>query len=303
MKLNPFKKKQTGWEVKDLMHSLQNEPSALLHYSKLHRLSAINSLNDRFVVIRKFAARESDGKIDMLNSPARDGGEHYPISQFGMTLVSVSDSGASCHNVILPNSLDYKSVELSGETISIHHSNGTTVTNFKEINCLWTLENLEETEILRRFTSLTNLVIEPEEIEKSSEELIEDDFFGRLKLNQEFDWYEATKDEIEFSFTNTALDQLTQNLRKTEKLLPALAHIENSMVEEMLALKNESWLEDGDAELSKREFQKEIKIYGVNTYEEGSVHIYYKANDLFWGHEIQTSLDDEQKYESSTIVG
>jgi len=59
----------------------------------------------------------------------------------------------------------------------------------------------------------------------------------------------------------------------------------------------------GESELSKDEFQKEIKLYGINTYEDGSAEIYYKANDLFWGHEIQTSIDNEQKYESSTIVG
>ena len=51
------------------------------------------------------------------------------------------------------------------------------------------------------------------------------------------------------------------------------------------------------------EFRKEIKLYGVKTYEDGSAELYYKANDLFWGHEIHTSIDNRQNYESSTIVG
>ncbi len=303
MKLNFFKKAKTGWEMTDLMDSLEKEKSKLLDYTKSYSLSAINLEKDRFVVIRKFAAREFEGKIDMLNSSDTEGGEHYPISQFGMTLVSVSDSGALSHNVILPNSLDYEKIELCGEIITINHSDGITITNFKEINNLWTFENLEESEILKRFNSLKNFIEEPQKVERHTESTIDNHFFGQLMLNQELDWYEVSKDGIEFSFTNTALEQLTKNFEKIEKLIPKLNDIEYKMIEEMLALKNESWLEEGDNELSKEEFQKEIKLYGINTYEDGSAEIYYKANDLFWGHEIQASIDKGQNYESSTIVG
>jgi len=205
--------------------------------------------------------------------------------------------------VILPNSLNYDKVELNEETISINHSEGITTTNFTEINSLWTLENLEEKEILIRFKSLKNFIEEAEEVEKHTESSIENNFFGLLTLNQELDWYEVTKDEIEFSFTNTILEQLIKNFSKTEKLIPHLNEIEGRMIEEMLVLKNESWLEDGENELSKEELLREIKLYGINTYEDGSAELYYKANDLFWGHEIQTSVHNEQNYESSTIVG
>lgn len=303
MKLNFFKKTKTGWELTDLMDSLKNESSKLLDYTKSYSLSAINPAKDRFVVIRKFAAREFEGKIDMFNSSDIYGGEHYPISHFGMTLVSVSDSGASSHNVILPNSLGYEKVELNDETITINHSDGITITNFKEINSLWTLENLEEYEILNRFNSLKNFIEEPQEVERHTESVIENHFFGQLMLNKELGWYEVSKDGIEFSFTNTALEQLTKNFEKIEELIPQLSDLEYKMIEEMLVLKNESWLEEGDKELFQEEFQKEIKLYGINTYEDGSAELYYKANDLFWGHEIQTSIDNEQKYESSTIVG
>ncbi len=303
MRLNFFKKPKTGWELTDLMDSLKNESPRLLDFAKSYSLSAINAARDRFVVIRRFAAREYEGKIDMLNASATEGGEHFPIAQFGMTLVSVSDAGTSSHNVILPNSLDYAQVDLEGETITINHSDGITITNFKEINSLWTLENLAEHEIRSRFNSLENFIEEPKEVERHTERLIENNFFGQLVLNQELDWYEVSKDGIEFSFANTALEQLNQNFEKTENLLLQLPDIESIMIEEMLALKNENWLEEGDKELSKEEFQKEIKLYEITTHEDGSVELYYEANDLFWGHEIQTNIDNGQNYKSSTIVG
>jgi len=303
MKLNFFKKKKTGWELTDFIDLLQNEPSKLLEYSKSYSLCAINPSKNRFVVIRKFAAREDDGKINMLNSSDVKRGKHYPISHFGMTLVSVSDLGASSHNVILPNSLDYKKVELNEEVITINHSKGVTITNFKEINILWTLENFEESEILSRFKSLKNLLAEPNEVERYTESSIQNDFFGQLTLNQSLNWYEVTKDGIKFSFENASLELLKLNLGKIENLLSVLNAVEDKMIKEMLVLKNESWLVDGGKEVSKDEFQKEIKLYCINIYEDGSANLYYKANDLFWGHEIQTSVDNEQNYENSTIVG
>lgn len=97
--------------------------------------------------------------------------------------------------------------------------------------------------------------------------------------------------------------QLTENLRKTERLIPILDNIEEAMIEEMLILKNQGWLADGETELSRDQFKKKIKIYGINIYEGGDLEIYYKANDLFWAHEIQTTLDHEHAYLSSIVVG
>lgn len=303
MELNFFNTGKTGWELNNLMDLLQNEQSKLIDYTKSYSLSAINPSEDRFVIMRKFAAREYEGKINMLNLSDFEGGEHYPKSQFGMTLVSALKPGASSHNVILPNSLDYKGLDLHGETISIIHAKGITITNFKEINSLWPVENLEEKEILNRFNSLSNFVEEPKVVEKHTESSIEDDYFGELRFNEELDWYEVTKDGIEFSFINTTLEQLTNNFKKIQKILPEINKIESSMIEEILVLKNNSWLEEEEKELSKEEFQKEIKLSSINTYEDGSAALYYKAKDLFWGHEIQTSIDPEQNYESSTLVG
>lgn len=119
-------KEMTGWELTDLMDILQKDPSRLADYVKSYALGALNSSRNRFVIIRKFAAREFEGKIDMLNGSDKEGGEYYPISQFGMTLVEVSDAGASSHNVILPNLLKYEKVEFKEETIFIYHSEGIT---------------------------------------------------------------------------------------------------------------------------------------------------------------------------------
>lgn len=303
MKLNFFKKKKTGWELSNLLDLIQNRPSELLNYSKSYPLCALNLSKNRFCIIRRFAARKVDGKIDTLNAPDFKGGEHYPIQHYGMTLISISKTGSSSHNVLLPSSLEFKKVELIGETLFIYHSNGLTTTNFKEINCLWTLHKLQEDEILNRFESLRNYVEPPRKVERHIASSIENDFFGKLTLNERLDWYEVSKDDISFSFYNTSLKNLTNNLEQARDLISLFDLIKNRMSEELLVLKNESWLEEGANELSLGEFKDEVNLYSVNIYQDGSSDLHYKANDLFWGHEIQTRIDKNNKYKSSTIAG
>ena len=65
---------------------------------------------------------------------------------------------------------------------------------------------------------MKNFIEEPQEVERHTESSIDNHFFGQLMLNEELDWYEVSKDGIEFSFTNAALEQLTKNFEKIEKL-------------------------------------------------------------------------------------
>ncbi len=301
----------TGWEIDDLTSAISDEyqgkSNELTALSNSYPLSAINAEKDHFIVIRKFSARVFEGKIDMLNQSYLKASEHYPIAHFGMTLVSYSDDCSSSSNVIFPNSLTYEKVALKGDTITIFHSEGTTVTNFEELNSLWTFDNLSTQEILDQFNGLSNKRREVQPIKKITKKSLKDSFFGQLSLDKDLDSFiteHLFKDrKIELSFSNTTAEQMTSNLRRTEVLLTQLQEIEEAMIEEMLSLKNENWLDEGEAELTKSAFQKEVSIYGINIYEEGDTEIYYKANDLFWGHEIQVSLDDDNKYESSTLVG
>ena len=63
MKLNFFKKAKTGWELTDLMYSLEKEDSKLLDYTKSYSLSAINHKRDRFVVITYFYSALSISEV------------------------------------------------------------------------------------------------------------------------------------------------------------------------------------------------------------------------------------------------
>lgn len=294
----------TGWEIENLGDVLKNTPIDLKEYSQSYNQCALSTSQDEFVIIRKFASRVFDGKVNMLNTSDVNGGEYYPISHYGMTIVSKSKDMTSSHNIVLPNDLVYSRVELDGSILRIFHSDGVTETNFSEINKqLWVFEDLEEKEILKRFMSLCNFKSVQLEIKKHDAKTIDDSYFGKLIFNENTDCFEVTKNEVFYSFCNTVLDELKENFKKTEKLISRLDSVEKLMVNEMLPLKNNVWLNEDEEVLSTKDFQKEVKLHAVSVFTNGSAELYYQANDLFWGHEIQTKVDNKWEYKESTIVG
>ena len=65
--------------------------------------------------------------------------------------------------------------------------------------------------------------------------------------------------------------------------------IEDYAVRELLALKNESWLDEGEAELSVKDFKARMALESVTVGPDGSFDFWHDDGNLFWGHSIQIS--------------
>lgn len=300
------KKKYDGWEFEDLLTEIklefEHKSNRLTTYCKKNNLATINDSKDKFVVIRKFSCNIIDDKIDLYNCKPDNLSEHW-----GMTLVEINKHGASSGNVILPDTIEYKSIQLNSDTILIEETDGLTKTNFQELNKLWTLEQFSETEIQNIYSTFTNQFNEPEKIEKREEKVINSGAFGELKLDMEFNRYNGVFDlngkKVEISFNNTSIDKFDNNLVDTEKHLANISKYINKMIKEMIILKNESWLEENEEPIKNDAFDKEIGLYSINVYEDACMELYFKCGDLFWGHEIISNIDSTGKYIDSTIIG
>jgi hypothetical protein len=58
---------------------------------------------------------------------------------------------------------------------------------------------------------------------------------------------------------------------------------------ELLPLKNENWLDEGEAEVTREQFEKRMSLESVSVYPDGSFEFDHNDGDLFWGHSIQVS--------------
>jgi hypothetical protein len=61
------------------------------------------------------------------------------------------------------------------------------------------------------------------------------------------------------------------------------------MVNELLDLKNGTWLEEDEAELSAEEFLQRVTLESISIDSEGEFEFWFGDGDLFWGHSIMVS--------------
>lgn len=76
-----------------------------------------------------------------------------------------------------------------------------------------------------------------------------------------------------------------------------------AMVDKLLVLKNDAWLDEEEAELSKKEFEQRVRLSGLAFYADGSAAIYCDDDDLFLGHTIKILVDKQGNYRTAHLAG
>lgn len=123
---------------------------------------------------------------------------------------------------------------------------------------------------------------------------IEHDRFGTLTLDRRLDWYRTTTlwagqlVRLNFAAQNDA--QLQAALQTAVALWDDQTtwneRIQIYAVHELLDLKNESWLEADEAELSAEDFQSRMTLEDVSVYPAGKFEFWHDDGDMFGGHAI-----------------
>ncbi len=65
--------------------------------------------------------------------------------------------------------------------------------------------------------------------------------------------------------------------------------IEQFLVDELMSLKNEKWLKEGEKKISKKEFLKALELETVEILENGRFKFWFSDGGLFWGHGVTVS--------------
>lgn len=74
-------------------------------------------------------------------------------------------------------------------------------------------------------------------------------------------------------------------------------------VEDLLLMKNEAWLDEGEAPLSETAFLERLTPCGISFYSRDLALIYLDDGDLFWGHTIEIELNDKGEFGAACITG
>jgi hypothetical protein len=118
--------------------------------------------------------------------------------------------------------------------------------------------------------------------------------FGDLVLDPDVDWFEGTADwngkaiRVVFPVDEETLQDnalasgksLWSDQSKWNK------SIETYVVESLLSIKNETWLEDDETEVTADQFQSRIVLETISIASDGDFEFWYNDGDLFAGHAI-----------------
>ena len=70
----------------------------------------------------------------------------------------------------------------------------------------------------------------------------------------------------------------------------------------LLKLKNDLWLEEDEKEVTKKDFKDRMKFTGFYVFSE-SANFYFDDSNLFWGHTIEVTINQNLEFIDANIVG
>ncbi|HEX2076665.1 MAG TPA: DUF2262 domain-containing protein [Longimicrobium sp.] len=125
----------------------------------------------------------------------------------------------------------------------------------------------------------------------------EDERFGTLTLNRRFGCYECETDwdyaPIQLDLQAVEDDDLEAALRTAYALWDQQEswseRIDAFAVQELLELKNDGWLGEGESPLTADEFVARMRLVSISVDPDGGFTFWHDDGDLFWGHSIQVT--------------
>jgi hypothetical protein len=132
---------------------------------------------------------------------------------------------------------------------------------------------------------------------------------GKLTYNPRYEWYEGSftvnDQPVTLTLAYVAPPQLEPQLAWAERQLRARfwEPMLMAMTDQLLALKNDAWLDEDEPALTKEGFWQRITLSGIAFYTDNSAAIYYDDDDLFLGHTIEISVAENGEYRTAHLAG
>ncbi len=141
--------------------------------------------------------------------------------------------------------------------------------------------------------------------------VFKDTVLGEFIFDRKYGWYTSKVNwngkTIELNINVEEPNDLQAGLILAHSLFENVTswsqRISNYAVQELLPLKNDTWLEDDELELTSEDFLKRMKLESISLYLDGEFEFWHDDGDLFYGHSIQISGNIEEGPKSAKIPG
>ncbi|MGE0373555.1 MAG: DUF2262 domain-containing protein [Gammaproteobacteria bacterium] len=139
-----------------------------------------------------------------------------------------------------------------------------------------------------------------------------DPVFGAMRYDPERETYEAQPliegAKIDVTLKAKGSKDRETFLANTRRAWPVLAGagIEAARAhacDELLSLKNETWLEEGEAPIGAEAFKKRLKLDGITVHLDGACSYLFTDGDLFWGHYVSVWRNADGQFSGADLAG
>ena len=140
---------------------------------------------------------------------------------------------------------------------------------------------------------------------------IDDDVLGHLVYNAESNWYESEvhKDGLPLAIKIEANDDgdISVAFARAQLVFSKLDHYAEAAkahaVDQLLTLKNDSWLEEEEDPVNPNRFKARMTLEELFFSRDGDVIFYHDDGDLFWGHAIEIGMNGGDIFTHADIPG
>lgn len=147
--------------------------------------------------------------------------------------------------------------------------------------------------------------------EQTKEITLEDPELGLFTLNRQVDWFEKEirwgDKSVRISLENEDREGIEEQLRTIRELVKEQQawdlRLRKFAAAELLMLKNDTWLEEEEEEVSEEQFIQRMELQDITIGPEGGFVFWFGDDDMFWGHSITVSGTVMDGLDSANIEG
>ena len=128
--------------------------------------------------------------------------------------------------------------------------------------------------------------------------------FGKFIYDKKLNAYKLFKEEIEYYFSADNKEELkkVKNIFSNIELTQFIEKAKDYTTDKLLKLKNDLWLEEDEKKIRKKDFKDRMKFTSLYVFSE-SANFYFDDGDLFWGHTIEVTINQNLEFIDANIVG
>ena len=256
-----------------------------------------------FVVLRKGRIVKEENRIKYFfpNSESNENDSIYCLIWGRKNEGSYGIGGTP-----VPDDFSVKEMKFEGDRLSLVDTEGekieATLKQFnKALQNIW--RNFTMEELSGAFRSAPDTVLEEITKEKMPKTVTIKNF-GKFTNKEELNIYKLVKEGIEYYFNAENKEELkkVKKIFSNIELTDFIKKAKEYSAYKLLELKNDSWLEEDEKEVTEKEFKERMRCTGLHIFSE-SATFYFDDDDLFWGHIIEVTVNQKLEFTNADIAG